>query len=329
MIVRHVARGLLTYVPPIERRIVKYTKGTDSARYCYSVWLRHLVMARTMGLPDNPRVVAELGPGDSLGIGIAALLAGASHYVGLDVVEHAHTQRNLVIFDELVALLRATRELAGPDEMPELKPYLSSYRFPKEILTSERLAKSLREPRIAAIRRAVEKIGEPAHVDGEEIRIDYRVPWYDPSVIQRESIDMVFSQAVLEHVDDLETTYAALAAWLKKGGVASHQIGFASHGITSEWNGHWTISEPVWKLIRGQRPYLLNREPVSTHVRMLRESGLEIVNEVRVHKPSDIMRTRLASRSRYFTEEDLTTKAIFLQAVKQPAWTTFRATGAR
>ena len=106
---------------------------------------------------------------------------------------------------------------------------------------------------------------------------------------------MVYSQAVLEHVDDLATTYAALAEWLKPGGVASHQVGFVSHGITPEWNGHWTISDPVWKLIRGRRPYLLNREPASTHARMLRDSGLEVVNEVRVHKPSDIARSRLAS----------------------------------
>jgi hypothetical protein len=128
---------------------------------------------------------------------------------------------------------------------------------------------------------------------------------------------MVYSQAVLEHVDDLVTTYGALAEWLAPGGVASHQVGFVSHGITPEWNGHWTISDPVWKLIRGRRPYLLNREPASTHVNLLRESGLEIVKEERVHKPSDIQRSQLAPRFRYFTDDDLTTKAVFLQAIKR------------
>jgi hypothetical protein len=316
MILMRVARGLLTYVPPLERRIVKYTRGTDSARYCYSVWLRHLVMARASGLSDHPRVVAELGPGDSLGIGISALLTGASHYVGLDVVQYAHAARNRVILDELVELLRARARIPGEDEFPEAKPYLPSYDFPASLLTDERLARCLREERVAAIRKALEDVGEAVPVQGEEIRIEYRVPWFDPSVIRRGSVDMVFSQAVLEHVDDLATTYAALAAWLRPGGVASHQIGFVSHGITPEWNGHWTISDPVWKLIRGRRPYLLNREPASTHARMLRESGLEIVNEVRVEKPSDVARARLASRFRSFTDDDLTTKAVFLLAVK-------------
>lgn len=316
MILVRVARGLLTYVPPIERRIVKYTQGTDSARYCYSVWLRHLVMARASGLSDDPRVVAELGPGDSLGIGIMALLAGASDYVGLDLVEYADASRNLAVLDELVGLMRARANLPDANEIPELKPYLASYQFPAQILTEARLARCLAEPRVAAIRRALQHVGEPVRVNGEQVRIVYRAPWFDPAVIQRGAIDMVYSQAVLEHVDDLTTTYAALAAWLKPGGVASHQIGFVSHGITPEWNGHWTISDPVWKLIRGRRPYLLNREPASTHVRMLRASGLEIVHEARVEKPTEVSRARLAGRFRSMSDSDLTTKAIFIQAVK-------------
>lgn len=318
MILKRVVRGLLTYVPPIERLIVKHTTGTDSARYCYSTWLRHLIVARENKLPDNPRVVAELGPGDSLGIGTMALLSGASRYVGLDVVEFAYTSRNLAILDELVALLRDRAALPDATEFPELKPYLASYEFPSAVLTEARLARSLAPPRVAAIRRALERVGEPVRLDdGEEIRIDYLAPWFDPAVIQPESVDMVYSQAVLEHVDELATTYRALAEWLKPGGVASHQIGFVSHRITPEWNGHWAISDPVWKLIRGRRPYLLNREPASTHVRMLRESGLEIVNQKVVHKPSEISRSRLARRFRYFTDDDLTTKAIFVQAVKR------------
>jgi len=318
MILMRVARGLLTYVPAIEKRIGKSTRGTDSARYCYSVWLRHLAMAHASKLPDDPRVIAELGPGDSLGIGVMSLLTGASQYVGLDVVQYADTSRNLSLLDGLVELLRTRASIPDATEFPEVKPYLASYAFPSRVLSEERLARCLAAPRVAAIRRALEHIGEPVHTEsGEELCIVYRVPWFDPAVIQRASIDMVYSQAVLEHVDDLTTTYTALAAWLKPGGVASHQVGFVSHGITPEWNGHWTISDPVWKLIRGRRPYLLNREPASTHVRMLRESGLEIVKEERVLKPSDISRERLAPRFRYFSDDDLATKAIFLQAIKR------------
>lgn len=315
MIWKPVLRGLATYFPPLEKRIGKSTRGTDSARYCYSVWLRHLVMARTNGLRDDPRIVAELGPGDSLGIGLAALLTGASRYVGLDLVDYADPARSMAVFDELLALFRTRAPIPDAGEFPEVKPYLPSYEFPKALLPEMRMDLCLQERRVDAIRTALRNLND----ESGEIAIAYRAPWYAANVIRRGSIDMIYSQAVLEHVDDLETTYGALAEWLAPGGVASHQIGFVSHGLTPEWNGHWAISDPVWKLIRGRRAYLLNREPASTHTRLIKRSGLEIRSQVRVNLAGGIGRSRLAKRFRTMTDDDLTTKAIFVQAVKPRA----------
>ncbi len=314
MILKRVLRGLLTYIPAVEKRIGKSTRGTGSARYCYSVWLRHLVMAHESGLlharAPVPAVVAELGPGDSLGIGLAALLAGAGRYVALDLVAYAEGERNLAIFDELVALMRERATIPDATELPAVKPYLPSYEFPSRVLTDEHLARALSPDRVASIRRALENPARPSGV------VEYRVPWHEADVIERDSVDMLYSQAVLEHVDDLETAYAAMASWLKPGGFASHEIAFASHRLTPEWNGHWTISDPVWKMIRGRRPYLLNREPASTHVQLLKRSGLEIVNESRLQIRSDVERSRLARRFRAISDDDLTTQAMFVQAVK-------------
>ena len=312
MIWKPIVRGMVTYLPLIEKRIAKSTRGTDSARYCYSVWLRHLVMARAHGLADDPRVVAELGPGDSLGIGLSALLTGASRYVGLDRVAYADPSRNAAVLDELVALFGARAAIPDAGEFPELKPYLPSYEFPRALLTDARMTHCLQEARVDAIRAALHHLND----ESGAITMAYRAPWFDPSVVGRGSIDMIYSQAVLEHVDDLDATYAALAEWLKPGGVASHQIGFVSHGLTPEWNGHWAIADPVWKVIRGRRPYLLNREPASTHLRLIKRSGLKVVGEERVQIASGIERSRLARRFRHLSDEDLTTKAIFLQAVK-------------
>jgi hypothetical protein len=60
----------------------------------------------------------------------------------------------------------------------------------------------------------------------------------------------------------------------------------------------------------------LNREPASTHMRLITRSGLKVVGEERVQIESGIERARLARRFQRLTDEDLTTKAIFLQAVK-------------
>jgi hypothetical protein len=128
----------VTLLSPVKRVLARRslgTGGTDSARYCFSVWLRHLVMAAENGLNTNPKVIAELGPGDSLGTGIAALLSGAEIYYAFDVVQHANVARNLAMLDELIALLRLGTDIPGADEFPVVEPPLSDYRFPSGILT--------------------------------------------------------------------------------------------------------------------------------------------------------------------------------------------------
>ena len=46
----------------------------------------------------------------------------------------------------------------------------------------------------------------------------------------REEVDFVFSRAVLEHVNDLEATFADMVAALRPGGTAIHQVDLRSHG---------------------------------------------------------------------------------------------------
>jgi hypothetical protein len=51
------------------------------------------------------------------------------------------------------------------------------------------------------------------------------------------SLDLVFSQAVLEHVDDPEETYKTMVAWLKPSGYASHVIDFSAHYLSIRLTG--------------------------------------------------------------------------------------------
>jgi hypothetical protein len=298
------ARGLATYLPGIAKlhRHVTHTGGTDSARYCYSVWLRHLIMSRRNGLCDRPPVrVAELGPGDSIGIGLAALLCGADCYFGLDALPLANLRRNLGVFDVLAELFRAPTPIPGDDEFPGVKPKLASYDFPTGLFDLPD------EKRIRRIRRSIE---DPL---GEDSMIRYVAPWWNPEVIQHGGVDMIFSQAVLEHVDDLKTAYSAMRGWLAAGGWLSHQIDFRSHGTAQDWNGHWAYGDRTWRLLRGRRTFLINREPHSTHLRLLREAGFTPVCDDTTTGPA-LARHRLAPRFAAISEADLTTSGAFIQA---------------
>ena len=300
--------AIATFIPGVTSLRVTSTGGTDNARYCYSVWLRHLVLAHQNNLCTvPPPVVAELGPGDSLGIGLAALLSGVDLYYGLDVVNYAAHQRNISIFNELVELFRQRAPIPGGSEFPQIKPYLDSHDFPLRILTEDRLRVALAEDRITQIRHSL------AHPNVKDALIKYVVPWYSVDAIQRASVDMIFSQAVLEHVDDLPGTYQAMAAWLKPNGFMSHQIDFRCHGTAGEWNGHWTYSDWYWRLMRGKRAYLINRQPYSTHTRLLQETGFKVVGVKKVETPSKIGPEKLASRFRNMSYTDLTISGAFIQ----------------
>jgi hypothetical protein len=303
--------GISTFIPGVAATFGKGGGDTKSARYCYSVWLRHLITAFATGRARFPRVVAELGPGDSLGVGLAALVSGAEAYYAFDVVEHAQIELNQRVLDEVVALFRSRAEIPGQAEFPEVRPLLESYAFPREILTDSHLAAALDDARLARIRDSVARQNETGSM------IAYRTRWFDENAIDRGSVDMLYSQAVLEHVDDLPGAYRAMRQWLKAEGLASHQIDFRCHNTAHEWNGHWKYSDLTWRLIRGRRSYLLNREAFSTHARLLAEQGFEIVRSQTDTAGSNVARAELAPRFRQLTDEDLTTSSALIQAVKK------------
>lgn len=310
MKLKRVIYGIATFVPGINKYRAEGTGGTDTARYCYSVWLRHLVMAKSNGLNPYPKIVAELGPGDSLGIGLAALISGCDKYFAFDVVEHANTERNLKIFDELVTLFKNRENIPGDDEFPSVKPYLEEYDFPADILDENRLQHALEKSRLERIRASI------SDLQRKDSPIQYKVPWYDASILEKESADMIYSQAVLEHVDDLRNTYKSMHLWLKSTGYISHQIDFKCHETADEWNGHWAYSDLIWKLIRGKRPYWLNREPHSTHIAILREEGYRVVCDIKIESESSFTIDDLAPRFQSISNDDLTTSGAFIQAVK-------------
>lgn len=310
-----VVAGLLTYVPPLQKLIHrKGTGGTNSASYCYGVWMKHLVMLWEQGMRTIPDTVAELGPGDSLGIGFAALLSGVRQCTALDVEKYGNVPEvNLAIFDELVKLFqtRASRPTKG---WPDFDEYLDERLFPSHILTPEVLAVSLAPERIAMLRSVIEKLGtEP---DNEASPIRYMVPWTDISVMVEGSIDVLLSQSVLEHVSDLETTYKAFRTWVKPGGYLTHQVDFSSHSIASYWNGHWAYPEFLWKIMLGRRGYLLNREPASTHIRLAKKNGFEIIKQMQFKRDDGLKKSQLASVAAGFSEDDVTTASMFFQARK-------------
>jgi hypothetical protein len=309
-----VIKGLATYIPGMYNIFAKQrqrTGGTDSAEYCYEVWIKHLTMLWENGMRVIPDTIAELGPGDSLGVGLAALLSGVKNYYAFDVIRYTNTKRNIRIVKELVDLFkrRARRPAKG---WPDYDRYLDLKLFPSHILTEKVLDVTLAPERIESIRNALLNTNS----ENGRITVRYIVPWNGPHVIMKESVDVILSHAVLEHVTNLEDTYKAFSLWLRPQGWMSHQIDFTSHGLTKEWNGHLAYPELLWKIVVGKRPYLINRQPYSKHITLMKENGFKIICHLKNSRPSGIKRSQLASCWRDISEDDLTCSGTFIQARK-------------
>lgn len=303
--------GVLSYLPIISRYIGRHRlDSTASARYCYTVWMRHLIMAHKNNLSINPKIVAELGPGPSIGMGLAALISGAEKYYAFDVKKYANIEHNIKIFDDLVTLFKEKANLPDSNEYPKVKPCLDNYDFPTNLLTAEQLKSSLANERLEKIKYSI------LNPEADDSVIKYVAPWDNTDLIEKNTVDMIFSQAVLEHVDEIDNIYKIQFEWLKQNGIISHIIDFKCHGTHKEWNGHWTYSNFTWNIIRGNKPYLLNRTPHSRHISLIENSGLELVYDKKYHTDSKLNKKHFVKKFKDLTDEDMTISEGFIQAIK-------------
>lgn len=245
--------------------------------------------------------IGELGPGDSLGIGLAALLSGAARYVGLDIVAYSAKADLEKILDGLLLLYSRKERIPDHVEFPRVRPQIESYEFPGHLIDWTNL--SAKAEKIRSQLRGGLNSGS---------LLGYRVPWMSLPQIEEASLDLIFSQAVLEHVDSLEETYRTMFAWLRPGGYASHMIDFTAHGRSPFWNGHWAYSDRQWNLVRGKREFLLNREPLSTHLILAKKVGFELLLTKPEQASHGLEAPALAPRFQKMDATDALTSSVLL-----------------
>lgn len=311
-----IIKGMIKHLPFVKSLLKDRTAGGTgggalNSRYCYSVWMRHFINWRAIN-SEPPGVVAELGPGESLGVGIAALLSGSTKYYALDVIKYWDSARNVKIFDELVQLFKERATIPDNKEFFFIRPELNDYSFPVNLLSDEQLKKYLSPDRLESIRNEIINIDNPNNKF-----IHFQIPWYDAKVIEKQSVDLILSQAVLEHVEDLENTYKAMTDWIKPSGLMTHSIDFKSHGITKAINGHWTFSDLEWKIVKGGKSFEINRAPFTAHIELNKKYGFEVLKKSFDQMKNEISRKQLSKRFSSLTEEELTTSAMYILSRKK------------
>jgi hypothetical protein len=87
-----------------------------------------------------------------------------------------------------------------------------------------------------------------------------------------------------------------------------------ARGTAPHWNGHWAFGDRTWRIVRGKRRYFLNREPLSTHLRLLDEHGFGVVATLAEEDRTGLARRDMAARFRSFSDDDLRTRTAYILA---------------
>lgn len=349
---KRLAHGAASFVPPLYAallRLAAFVRRGEaqepqrlprmhelSATYCYNVWLRHLIYAHLDGLNDRPETVVEIGPGASIGVGLAALISGSGRLHAVEPYDRLSLAANQTLFDELVGMFKRREPVIAYDrEGRRLSP--APNEFPHHILGEARLAESLEESRLNAIRASIETaLGDGPGATG--VIAHHGESESDISLLPESSVDMVFSQHTLEHIENVPGLFRAIAYWLKPGGHMAHIINFGSHGAAETWDGHWAWSAPHWKLLRGRlsspaeraRNFeSLNRLPASTYLDLLIQHGFEALRVERERAEPGLPRRKMSREFRGMSETDRTTRVAFVQARKTERGPAGRASARR
>jgi hypothetical protein len=309
-----VFRGLISYFPGLLQFLKKKLGnrkygGTDSARYCYSIWMRHLIYLNENFNKVSFKCVSEIGPGDSLGMGLMALITGAEKYYAFELKKYIAAQKNIQIFDELVKLFKKKEDIPGDDEFPMIQPKLTSYKFP-DFIFKNNFDELIEEKRLDRIKKAIED------EQCEEIEIKYIIPWNKKYQSIKCKIDLLFSQAVMEHILDLDNAYKIIYDVLTPGGVISHEIDFSSHETHEKWNGHLNYSDFFWKIIMHGRPYDINRLPYSKHIEYINKHNFVSIKEIITNNDSEFTSIKNKKVRQYFKNSDFNIQNALIQAIK-------------
>jgi SAM-dependent methyltransferase len=160
--------------------------------------------------------------------------------------------------------------------------------------------------------------GDPASGFAQE-RVRYLVKADGLSNLRAEA-DLVCSRAVLEHANDLMSTYVDMARALKPSGVAAHLVDLKSHGLHRvNPLDFLTWPEASWRKMYGAKG-APNRHRVDVHRDAARAAGLrEIRVDVVDRAPPEVVdevRPKLDARFRTLQREDLEVLGFWILAIR-------------
>jgi SAM-dependent methyltransferase len=228
------------------------------------------------------KTVCELGPGDTVTVALLFLAYGASRVICFD--------RFPLVQDKQ-----------------------------KNTLIAKRLLEILPEAQKAYLQKVI-SFDDRGYVTWDGSRLCYLYNKKEALEIEAETVDLLVSNAVLEHVFDLEGLFREMSRTMKAGAVMVHAADLGPHQLSFNTPLDFlTIPEWRWKLMTSHRG-APNRARKSHYERLLAKYGFDILKfEVTEHFTQtdiDMIATRFPLLRETMSMDDLFCKSMLFSARK-------------
>ena len=275
------------------------TGGTVDADYCYSLFLRTFNYSKITNKNKIPQYVLEVGCGDSNVVALLWLLVGAKKVVSIDAYEYLNKNKILKVFEKASKIL-IDKSFCQLGLNPKLN--IDVYENLWKLIDSREKLLSRREMIINEIKR---------FINNEKVTLFSYNPNYTIKTKFNFKFNLIFSQAVFEHVRDPEKVFNFLHKNLDKKGIIYTSIDFKSHGVSTLKNGHYLLTENQYNKISS--PFVfryINRLPPSWFRKLLNKKYC-LISEKKVITKSYIKLNQVPIPN--ITEEDLlVTSSVFI-----------------
>jgi SAM-dependent methyltransferase len=280
----------------------------DSLDYIDAVFADYARYAGLAGEAIEGKTILELGPGDSFGVALRFIGAGAAKVITADrFIPIRDSGQQRAIYEGVLSRMSA-------DERGRVDGVLT--------------AGGIDLPGVGIDVRAGVGIEEA------------------PAQIGEASVDVIVSRAVLEHVFDLDAAFAAMHRLLKPGGRMAHKVDLRDHGLFTDGGQHalefLTVSDRVYTWMGEESAGLPNRRLQGYYERVLDDRDYEtefltthlagVDAEVDPHVPAEDglpahaplssvekIRPRLLPRFRNLSATELAVAGFWVIADKPPA----------
>lgn len=289
LVVNQIAKNLLMSVPLVQKLRTKLGRTGNKYDSMSKDYLDRYAYDPFAMIVDNlgegilrSAVVAEVGPGDHIPTALLCLGAGVNKYICCD---------------------RFAGDIAGTGAKK-----LYGYLF-----------ESLKDRNVNAydlLRQQNIEGGTFPESAGDKVEC-YRDPIEELSNKLSNSIDLIYSYNVVEHLYDVKQFANNTFKMLANGGVAIHRVDYGPHDawLSRDNQLEWlTVSDSLWQLM-GTNRGIPNRLRHNEVVQLLTDAGFVIESKIiNLFLEKDLKQSRaeLASRFYEMSDEDLLIRTAFL-----------------